>query len=377
MATPSMLKGVPSAFLKTKNSKLPELRSYQKAHGCYKEQSGWQQVLRRFPRGGGMLYDLEFLTDEKGRRVAAFGASAGYCGAALACLTWAHQALNQEEALPSVSSFPDKASLIKTIKAQVDEALPRARRPPKVLVIGALGRCGNGAVQLCKDVGIKDEDVVKWDMVSHFSIFFLQPLAIIHNPLSLFDNPSRALFSHHLVTILPYSPPSQAETAPGGPFPEIVESDIFINCVYLGNAPIPPFVTIPQLQAAGHDRHLTVVCDVSCDPTSPNNPVRIYETWTSFSKPTVAVKLDDANGTVDVEGKGEMNGEGEGGRRPLDVIAIDHLPSLLPREASEDFCKDLLPHLLTLERRKEVDVWTGAEKLFKEKVESLPEEKIS
>ena len=60
-------------------------------------------------------------------------------------------------------------------------------------------------------------------------------------------------------------------------------------------------------------------------------------------------------------------------KRPLDVIAIDHLPSLLPREASEDFCKDLLPHLLLLDRRKEVDVWRGAERLFREKVESLPE----
>ena len=28
---------------------------------CYKDQRGWQDVLRRFPEGGGTLYDLEFL----------------------------------------------------------------------------------------------------------------------------------------------------------------------------------------------------------------------------------------------------------------------------------------------------------------------------
>jgi saccharopine dehydrogenase (NAD+, L-lysine-forming) len=33
----------------------------------------------------------------------------------------------------------------------------------------------------------------------------------------------------------------------------------------------------------------------------------------------------------------------------LDVIAIDNLPSLLPRESSDAFSADLLPHLLTLD----------------------------
>lgn len=51
---------------------------------CYKEQGGWEQVLARFPRGGGTLYDLEFLQDSTGRRVAAFGYHAGFVGAAIA-----------------------------------------------------------------------------------------------------------------------------------------------------------------------------------------------------------------------------------------------------------------------------------------------------
>ena len=35
-------------------------------------------------------------------------------------------------------------------------------------------------------------------------------------------------------------------------------------------------------------------------------------------------------------------------RPPLTVVSIDHLPTLLPREASEAFSTDLLPSLLTL-----------------------------
>ena len=34
--------------------------------------------------------------------------------------------------------------------------------------------------------------------------------------------------------------------------------------------------------------------------------------------------------------------------KPLDVVAVDHLPSLLPRESSTRFSDDALPHLRKL-----------------------------
>lgn len=49
----------------------PLIHTHVQFSHCYKQQGGWQNVLSRFPRGGGTLYDLEFLTDDKGRRVAA------------------------------------------------------------------------------------------------------------------------------------------------------------------------------------------------------------------------------------------------------------------------------------------------------------------
>lgn len=50
------------------------------------------------------------------------------------------------------------------------------------------------------------------------------------------------------------------------------------------------------------------------------------------------------------------------------MISIDHLPTLLPREASEQFSSDLLPSLLQFPDRKTAPVWVQAEKLFKEKL---------
>lgn len=60
-----------------------------------------------------------------------------------------------------------------------------------------------------------------------------------------------------------------AETAKGGPFKEIAESDIFVNCIYLSSK-IPHFVDLESLKAPG--RQLSVVCDVSADTTNPYNP---------------------------------------------------------------------------------------------------------
>lgn len=274
----------------------------QFAH-CYKNQGGWESVLARFPRGGGTLLDLEFLTDDNGRRVAAFGYHAGFAGAALAVENWAWQ-LEHKEPFPGVSSYANEDLLIADVKKAVEAGTKKTGKAPRVLVIGALGRCGSGAVDLCLRAGVPTENVIKWDM---------------------------------------------AETKKGGPFPEIVESDIFVNCIYLMSK-IPNFVDMKSLETP--NRKLSVICDVSADTTNPNNPIPVYTVATTFDKPTVPVEV-----------KSEPK---------LSVISIDHLPSLLPREASEAFSNDLLPSLLQLKDRKTAPVWSRAEALFQEKVATLP-----
>ncbi|KAF2122323.1 hypothetical protein BDV96DRAFT_483266 [Lophiotrema nucula] len=279
---------------------------------CYKEQGGWQDVLARFPRGGGTLYDLEFLQDSTGRRVAAFGYHAGFAGAALAVKTWAWQLTHPKgEPLPGLETFTDgrgfynnESELVAQLKEDVAAGEKVAGRKPTSLVLGALGRCGSGAVDLLEKIGCSE--IKKWDL---------------------------------------------AETSEkAGPYPEIVDSDLFVNCIYL-SAKIPPFVNLESLKSP--ERKLSVVCDVSCDTTNLHNPIPIYDINTTFDKPTVDVPV-----------------EGDGPR--LSVISIDHLPSALPRESSEAFSSALLPSLLALKDRATTPVWQGAEKLFQEKVHTLP-----
>ncbi|WYZ44255.1 hypothetical protein EsH8_VII_000691 [Colletotrichum jinshuiense] len=273
----------------------------------YKGQGGFEKTLSRFPRGGGTLLDLEFLTNDSGRRVAAFGYHAGFSGAALALENWAWQLTHPGEPFPSVESYPNEDALIADVKKALAEGEAKAGRKPRLIVIGALGRCGSGAVDLALRAGIPNENILRWDM---------------------------------------------NETAKGGPFPEITQSDVFVNCIYLSQ-PIPHFVNRESLQAPG--RNLSVVCDVSADTTNPHNPIPIYTVATTFDKPTVPVEGFD--------------------NPPLSVISIDHLPSLLPREASEAFSNDLLPTLLTLKDWRNDPVWARAEKLFSDKVATtLPAE---
>lgn len=251
---------------------------------AYKGQPEGPALLNRFTAGGGTLYDLEYLVDDTGRRVAAFGYWAGFAGAAISLKCWA--ALKQGAICGAVSTFRSSDALIADIKADLDATeLDR----PTAIVIGALGRVGTGARDLCKSLGVATTD---WDI---------------------------------------------AETANGGPFPEILDHDVFINAI-LASPRCPVFVPETAKIAA---RKLSVIGDVACDPTSEYSPIKVYDRTTSWDAPALRVHDDP----------------------PLDVTAIDNLPSLLPVEASIDFAEQLLPSLRVL---RDVDngVWGRAKASF-------------
>ncbi|SCM69621.1 saccharopine dehydrogenase [Donghicola eburneus] len=237
---------------------------------AYKGQSAGQRLLKRFKAGGGTLFDLEYLVNEQGRRVAAFGYWAGYAGAAVALRAWAAQ--KSGGICPPMQGYANA----KTMCAMLRDELDRADQPrPDAIVIGALGRVGTGASDLCGELGV---DVTKWDM---------------------------------------------KETAHGGPFPEILEHDVFLNCILAG--PRTP-VFVPA-SAKDTERKLSVIGDIACDPDSDFNPVPLYHEATTWAEPATRVHDDT----------------------PLDVTAIDNLPSMLPLESSQDFSGQLLPWLMQLE----------------------------
>ncbi len=245
---------------------------------AFKGQPAGQVLLKRFKAGGGALYDLEYLVDETGRRVAAFGYWAGYAGAAVSLKCWAAQ---QRDGLQgAVGVYGDKAALLDDL-AHDFEGLGR----PRAIVIGANGRVGTGAADLCAAMGVQ---VTKWDM---------------------------------------------AETASGGPFPQVLQHEVFLNCI-LARPGCPVFV---PASAKTDARALTVIGDIACDPSSDFSPIKVYDRVTDWGAP--ALRVHD--------------------NPPLDVTAIDNLPSMLPVESSEDYAAQLLPSLLTL-GALDAGVWARA-----------------
>lgn len=234
---------------------------------AYKGQPSGQVLLKRFAAGGGTLYDLEYLVTEDGRRVAAFGYWAGYAGAAVTLKCWLTQQKNT--VCGPVGAYPSSPHLLTELQA---ELVSLGAQRPTALVIGALGRVGTGAADLCTAMGVP---VTKWDM---------------------------------------------AETANGGPFPEVLAHDLFLNCI-LARPGTPVFVPASAKTAT---RRLSVIGDIACDPDSDFSPIKVYDRTTTWADP--ALRVHDAP--------------------PLDVTAIDNLPSMLPVESSEDFADQLLPHLL-------------------------------
>ncbi len=255
---------------------------------AYKGQPAGRVLLERFRAGGGTLYDLEYLVDESGRRVAAFGYWAGYAGAAVALKCWLAQKAGGIAG--PIRAVGDAARLRRALKDEMGEARPT------VIVIGALGRVGTGASDLCAEMGLP---VTKWDM---------------------------------------------AETAHGGPFPEVLEHDIFLNCIF-ARPGTPVFV---PADAGRRPRRLSVIGDIACDPTSDFSPIKVYDRVTTWDAPALRVHDDP----------------------PLDVTAIDNLPSLLPRESSEDYAAQLLPSLLAL-GDLDSGVWGRAKAEFDRHISTL------
>lgn len=130
----------------------PLIHSHIQFAHCYKNQAGWREILDRFGKGNGRLYDLEFLQDDTGRRVAAFGFHAGFAGAAVGALALAAQRGSPGAKLNKLDPYQNEDAMVEDVKAK----LGGSGKGVKALVIGALGRCGRGAVDLFRKIGLAE-----------------------------------------------------------------------------------------------------------------------------------------------------------------------------------------------------------------------------
>ena len=90
---------------------------------------------------------------------------------------------------------------------------------------------------------------------------------------------------------------------------DLVKFDIFYNCILLDTQDI-----VLYDEMSNFNQYITIV-DISCDYLKPNNPIKLYKNNTTWKEPVF-----------------EYN-------NLVDIIAINNLPSLLPKDSSDYFSK--------------------------------------
>jgi len=116
----------------------------------------------------------------------------------------------------------------------------------------------------------------------------------------------------------------------------LLSHDLLVNCVLMTG----PGLMLLRPEDLGQGK-LRMVSDVSCDPFSDFNPLPIYSAPSTWDAPFEALA---------------------GG---VEITSIDNLPSLLPREASEDFSDQILPTLLAY---PDGEAWQAAKASFDDAV---------
>ena len=114
----------------------------------------------------------------------------------------------------------------------------------------------------------------------------------------------------------------------------IFDHDILLHAIRLSDDPtcvVEPFLKLSDLLI---DHRLSVICDISCDLGNPRNTLPLYDSYTTVKQPVRRIDGD------------------------IDLIAINHLPSLEPVVSSKQFSailRQYLPALRFMKRTHLVD----------------------
>ncbi|MEL6924137.1 MAG: NAD(P)-dependent oxidoreductase [Bacteroidota bacterium] len=258
------------------------------------------------------LIDYEVLTDDRGRRLIAFGKFAGMVGAHNAMVTYgARTGAFTLQRMKDCYDYAEAKSIYKKITW-----------PPVRIVLTGTGRVGMGAAQVLRDMGILQ--VPSQDFLSRQfgEAVFTQLECEEYVQRKDGEKMNRREFFNH---------PEDFESS-FAPFTKV--ADIMINGIYWDNN-APAFFSKEDMKQ--EDFNIEVIADVTCDIA----PV------SSIPSTLRASTIADPFFGYDPKTEAETAPFQE---NSIDMMTIDNLPNELPRDASasfgEQFTKSILPELL-------------------------------
>jgi saccharopine dehydrogenase (NAD+, L-lysine-forming) len=125
-------------------------------------------------------------------------------------------------------------------------------------------------------------------------------------------------------------------------FSTLQEYDIIYNCILLDET-----YNKVWLSSATQFTKPLVIVDISCDYSKSNNPIQLYKEATTWDEPVFQYN------------------------NYVDIIAIDNLPSLLPKESSDEF-SNIFKNLLLMKQQDEQNpIWQKNLQIYREKSEKV------
>ncbi len=293
-----------------------------------KKQPHNRKLLQAVIEKGIRLIDYEVITDEKGARLIAFGHFAGMVGAHNGI--WAYGKRTGLFSLPRMNDCHDYA--------EVKRWYSKITLPPIKVVLTGGGRVSTGAAQVLRDMGFVEKLPGEFLKKSWSKPVFTQ----IHASDYARRRDGKAFDK------LDFYTNSEMYQSVFAPYAAV--SDVFINGIfYDGKAPM--FFTVEEMCAP--DFRIQTIADITCD-IMPGSSVPSTIQPSTIADPVYGFDPKKNQATAPFL------------PHVVDVMAIDNLPSELPRDASEyfggQFIKWVLPELVTTARSPILERATIAEK---------------
>lgn len=293
------VKEVPSELV------IPGKKYFFFSHTIKKQQHN-QKLMKAIIAKKIQMIDYETLTDKNHNRIIGFGRYAGVVGAYNGILGYGLK----------YDLFRLKPAHLCRDRAEMEEELRRVKLPNIKIALTGGGRVANGVIETLSALRIRKVTPEEFLMAS-----FREPVYCQLNPRDYVEQPD-----DHNFDLNDFFKHPEHFVSKFGAFTKV--TDLYISAHYW-DPRAPKMFTQEDMKAK--DFHISVIADITCDiDGSVPTTLRASSIGQPFYGYNIVKNREDLPFTKDT----------------ICIMAVDNLPCELPRDASDDFGKDLSERVL-------------------------------
>ncbi len=271
-----------------------------------KKQSHNQKLMKALIEKKIQMIDYETLTDKNHNRIIGFGRYAGVVGAYNGILGYGLK----------YDLFRIKPAHLCRDRAEMEEELKRVKLPNIKIALTGGGRVANGAIETLSALRIRKVTAEEFLLMS-----FREPVYCQLNPRDYVERPN-----DHNFDLNDFFQNPEHFTSKFPAFTKV--TDLYISAHYW-DPRSPKMFTVDDIKAP--DFHVSVIADITCDM---DGSVPSTTRSSTITQPFYGYNM--RNNQEDLPFNKDT----------ICVMAVDNLPCELPRDASDDFGKDLTERVL-------------------------------